>query len=229
MWECRYRHHLRHDPALQTFVANKRSTTPQRKMSEKELLREVTTGRLFGMLEVDIRVPEVFFGSLLASHHDPLTIFRGNIAVVLHHGDTLLHHRGTHARTREVWSVSKTQTITGGRDESQKLLIATPVKMVPRTRTRSDQNLSSDRIYTSTMFSRIRRRVVRGHTPIQIKPPLVVRPRFLETALSGARSWIKRSFKTFNTSKETTERCFKPTYYNSKNWPPSWTKKNTTR
>jgi hypothetical protein len=53
MWEYRYRH-LRHDPALQIFVASKRSTTPQRKMSEKELLRDVTTGRLFGMLEVDI-------------------------------------------------------------------------------------------------------------------------------------------------------------------------------
>ena len=101
--------------------------------------------------------------------------------------------------------------------KAKQLLIATSVKMVPRTRTRSDQNLSSDRIYTSTMFSRIRRRVVRGQTPIQIKPSLVVRPRFLETALSGARSWIKRSFKTFNTSKETTERCFKPTYHNSKN------------
>jgi hypothetical protein len=51
MWEYRYRHLLRHNPALRTFVANKRSTTPQRKMSEKELLREVTTDRLFGMLE----------------------------------------------------------------------------------------------------------------------------------------------------------------------------------
>ena len=57
MWECRYL--LRHDPALRTFVANKRSTTPQRKMSEKEFLREVTTGRLLGMLEVDILVPEI--------------------------------------------------------------------------------------------------------------------------------------------------------------------------
>ena len=139
----------------------------------------MTTGRLFGMLEVDIRVPEVFFGSLLASHHDPLTIFRENVTVVLHHEGTLRHHRGIHARIREkVWSVLKTQTITGRRDESQATINRhTAVKMASRTRTRSDQNLSSDRIYTS---------------------------------------WIKRSFKAFNTSKEKTERCFKPTYHNSK-------------
>ena len=73
-------------------------------MSEKELLRDVTTGRLFGMLEVDIQIPEVWSDRF--SHPTILTIFRGNVTVVLHHGGILRHHRGTHARTREkVWSV----------------------------------------------------------------------------------------------------------------------------
>jgi hypothetical protein len=106
-------------------------------------------------------------GSFFPSHHDPLTIFRENVTVVLHQGGTLRHHRGIHARTREkVWSVLKTQTITGRRDESQATINRhTSVKMASRTRTRSDQNLTSDRIYTSTMFSRIRRSSVRGQTP----------------------------------------------------------------
>ena len=60
MWECRFRQLTREDPQLQAFLAHKKSPTPQRKMNDKELLREVTTGRLFGMLEVDIRVPEIW-------------------------------------------------------------------------------------------------------------------------------------------------------------------------
>ena len=45
---------------MSTAISNLFPTIPYFNVPKKELLREVTTGRLLGMLEVDIRVPEIW-------------------------------------------------------------------------------------------------------------------------------------------------------------------------
>ena len=60
MWECDFRHMMQHDQTLKKYLERQTTTTPQRKMTEEEILREVIADRLFGMVEVDIRVPDVW-------------------------------------------------------------------------------------------------------------------------------------------------------------------------
>jgi hypothetical protein len=45
---------------VSTAISDLFPTIPYFNVPKKELLREVTTGRLLGMLEVDIRVPEIW-------------------------------------------------------------------------------------------------------------------------------------------------------------------------
>jgi hypothetical protein len=49
---------MRFNTTLQMFLQSRRPSTPQRKVTETEILSAVLSGQLFGMVEVDIRVPE---------------------------------------------------------------------------------------------------------------------------------------------------------------------------
>ena len=57
-WECQFRNDLRRDLALKDFCDARKPPTPQRSVTEDEILEAVMKGRLFGMVECDIRVPE---------------------------------------------------------------------------------------------------------------------------------------------------------------------------
>jgi hypothetical protein len=49
---------MRRDAKLKAFCDARKLPTPQRPVSEKEILQAVANGRLFGMVECDIRVPD---------------------------------------------------------------------------------------------------------------------------------------------------------------------------
>ncbi|XP_071137847.1 uncharacterized protein [Mytilus edulis] len=57
-WECHFRHEIRRNGQLKSFCHSRKPATPQRSVTEIEILEGVASGRLFGMVECDIRVPD---------------------------------------------------------------------------------------------------------------------------------------------------------------------------
>ena len=57
-WECDFRSQMRSDTMLKTFIDSRLPGTPQRAVNESEILAGVLSGSLFGMVEVDISVPD---------------------------------------------------------------------------------------------------------------------------------------------------------------------------
>jgi len=57
-WECHFRNDIRRNGKLKTFCDARKPSTPQRSVTENEILEGVASGRLFGMVECDIRVPD---------------------------------------------------------------------------------------------------------------------------------------------------------------------------
>ena len=58
MWECQFRNQMHFDTTLKAFLKSRLPETPQRAVTEPEILAGVQSGALFGMVEVDIRVPD---------------------------------------------------------------------------------------------------------------------------------------------------------------------------
>jgi hypothetical protein len=58
MWECNFRNDIRRNNKLKTFCDSRKPPTPQRSVTESKHLEGVASGRLFGMVECDIRVPD---------------------------------------------------------------------------------------------------------------------------------------------------------------------------
>ena len=58
MWECQFRNQMHFDTTLKAFLKSRLPETPQRAVTEPEILAGVQSGGLFGMVEVDIRVPD---------------------------------------------------------------------------------------------------------------------------------------------------------------------------
>lgn len=58
MRECTFRNKMRYNSKLKAFIESRQPPTPQRQMTEKEILHRVVDGFLFGMVEVDIHVPD---------------------------------------------------------------------------------------------------------------------------------------------------------------------------
>ncbi|CAC5376461.1 vsr [Mytilus coruscus] len=56
-WECHFRNDIRRNGHLKSFCDSQKPTTPQRSVTETEILEGIASGRLFGMVECDIRVP----------------------------------------------------------------------------------------------------------------------------------------------------------------------------
>ena len=58
MWECEFRKQMHSDTILKTFIDSSLPKTPQQAVNEREILAGVQSGGLFGMVEVDINVPD---------------------------------------------------------------------------------------------------------------------------------------------------------------------------
>ncbi|CAG2220677.1 unnamed protein product [Mytilus edulis] len=57
-WECHFRNDIERHGHLKSFCDSRKPATPQRSVTETEILKGVASGRLFGMVECDIRVPD---------------------------------------------------------------------------------------------------------------------------------------------------------------------------
>ena len=57
-WEYHFRNEIRRNDKLKTFCDSRKPPTPQRSVTENEILESVASSRLFGMVECDIRVPD---------------------------------------------------------------------------------------------------------------------------------------------------------------------------
>jgi hypothetical protein len=57
-WEYHFRNEIRRNDKLKTFYDSKKPPTPQRSVTENEILEDVASGRLFGMVQCDFRVPD---------------------------------------------------------------------------------------------------------------------------------------------------------------------------
>ena len=56
MWECQWKHHLRENDEIKSFV---RSTFPfKRALTFQKLLSNIRSGEMFGYVQCDIRVPD---------------------------------------------------------------------------------------------------------------------------------------------------------------------------
>ena len=58
MWECEFRKQKQSDTMLKAFINSRLPQTPQRAVNESEIFAGVQSGGLFGMVEVDISVPD---------------------------------------------------------------------------------------------------------------------------------------------------------------------------
>jgi G:T-mismatch repair DNA endonuclease (very short patch repair protein) len=56
-WECHFRNEIRRNNKLKTFCDSRKPPTPQRFVTEHDILEGVASGRLFGRVECDIWVP----------------------------------------------------------------------------------------------------------------------------------------------------------------------------
>jgi G:T-mismatch repair DNA endonuclease (very short patch repair protein) len=97
--ECQFRNNVRRDPALKDFCDARKPPTPQRSITENEILEGVMKGRLFGMVECDIRVPDDWPSFFRHPTLTPLSIFR-DVASLLFYQRTLRTHRRAHAGSR---------------------------------------------------------------------------------------------------------------------------------
>ena len=58
MWESEFRNQMWNDSNLKAFVESRLPQTPQRFVNDSEILAGVWSDGLFGMVEVDISVPD---------------------------------------------------------------------------------------------------------------------------------------------------------------------------
>ena len=72
-WECHFRNEIRTNDNLKTFCDSRKPPTPQRSVTENEILEGVASGRLFGMVECDIRVPDKWPSYF---HHPTMTPYQ---------------------------------------------------------------------------------------------------------------------------------------------------------
>jgi G:T-mismatch repair DNA endonuclease (very short patch repair protein) len=57
-WECHFGNEIRRNDKFKTFCDSRKPSTPQRSFTENEILDGVASGRLFGMVECEIRVSD---------------------------------------------------------------------------------------------------------------------------------------------------------------------------
>ena len=73
-WECQFRNEVRRDAKLKAFCDARKPPTPQRSVTENEILEGVASGRLFGMMELSEKPRRLLIGGmrgrqmLLATH-----------------------------------------------------------------------------------------------------------------------------------------------------------------
>ena len=128
MKECHFRNQMRFDPRLKAFVEARKPQTPQREMTENEIKAAVLDGTLFGMVEVDIKVPEEWPTHFQHPNMTPYEYFAEMSPIfctteVPH--DIIGEHMQEYVKKFDL-STKPRRLLVGGM-RAQKILLATPL------------------------------------------------------------------------------------------------------
>ena len=130
MWECDFQKMCKENPDLQKFIDNKQPAFYQKhkgKVSEQQILNGVSTERLFGMVEVDIEVPETW-NSEFEREMSPQEYF-SEMSPLFCTTDVPFEcigdHMQKHAKTFDLGD--KPRRLLIGGMKGRKMLIATPL------------------------------------------------------------------------------------------------------
>ena len=129
MWECDFRKYCRQNPAIYDFIDTMRPGFFQKhrgKITENSILNGVVKGKLFGIVEVDIEVPQHW--PCYFKHSTPFQYFREMSPLFCTteiHFEAIGHHMQKHVVTYNLSKASR-QLLVGGM-KGEQMLIATPL------------------------------------------------------------------------------------------------------
>ena len=128
MWECEFRKQIRSETMLKAFINSRLPKTPQRAVSENEVLAGVQSGGLFGMVEVDIRVPEQWPDHFSHPTMSPLQMFR-EMSPLFCTTDVSFDVIGSHMQehVKRFGLSQKPRRLLVGGMKARQLLLATPL------------------------------------------------------------------------------------------------------
>ena len=127
-WECRFRNDIKRDSKLKTFSDARKPPTPKRGITENEILEAVANGRLFGMVECDIRVPDEWPSYFRHPTMTPYQYFEEMSPLFCTTDvpfDLIGEHMQDHVRRSEL-SEKPRRLLVGGM-RARQMLIATPL------------------------------------------------------------------------------------------------------
>lgn len=128
MWECHFKNMLQRDSKLKAFVESRKPTSPQRSLTENEILQAVVRGDLFGMVECDIRVPEQWPSHFRHSSMTPYEYFEEMCPLFCTTDvpfDVIGNHMQDHVRQFGLSEKPRRLLIGGMR--ARQMLLATPL------------------------------------------------------------------------------------------------------
>jgi G:T-mismatch repair DNA endonuclease (very short patch repair protein) len=123
-WEYHFRNEIRRNDKLKTFCDSRKPPTPQRSVTENEILESVASGRLFGMVECDIRVPDKWPSYFQHPTMTPYEYFE-EMSPLFCTTDLISEHMQDHIQRFEL-SEKPRRLLVGGMPGRQ-MLITTPL------------------------------------------------------------------------------------------------------
>ncbi|MCG7866661.1 MAG: hypothetical protein JAY74_09850, partial [Candidatus Thiodiazotropha taylori] len=131
MWECEFRQYCRQHPQISDFIDARRPgffRDHKGKITENIVLEGVINGELFGMVEVDIQVPELWTSSFLHPTLSPYDYFR-EMSPLFCTTDIAFDDIGEHMQAH-IWeyqlSDQPRRLLVGGM-KARQILLATPL------------------------------------------------------------------------------------------------------
>ena len=131
IWECQFRQYCRQHPEINDFINRTRPGFFQNhkgKISEDKILEGVVSGALFGMVEVDIRVPEhwpPYFQHPTLSPYEYFQEMSPLFCTTEISFDVIGEHMQAHAREHHLSDKSR-RLLVGGM-KAEQMLLATPL------------------------------------------------------------------------------------------------------
>ena len=127
IWECEFRQYCRQHPQIYDFIDARRPGFFRKhkgKVTENTVLEGVVNGGLFGMVEVDIRVPEQWTGHFRHPTLSPYDYFR-EMSPLFCSTDIAFDDIGAHIREYQL-SDQPRRLLVGGM-KARQILLATPL------------------------------------------------------------------------------------------------------
>ncbi|MES9994350.1 MAG: hypothetical protein ABW098_20565, partial [Candidatus Thiodiazotropha sp.] len=132
LWECEFRQYCRTDPMINDFIDDTKSAFFRRhkgQITEEKILKGVAEGTLFGMVEVDIQVPDEWPGySLIRPTMTPYEYFQ-EMSPLFCNTEVTFDDMGQHMQAH-IWEYhlsDKPRRLLVGGMKAQQILLATPL------------------------------------------------------------------------------------------------------